>query len=214
MANAAAQQWAQAHLDHVPGEELRRSLICGWNGDEKDRKTRTNKLTKPEYGAHTWKALCAACKKLWGVESDRDGKANRDGFIADVRLKSRRYRSSAFCSFVTEICVCFVLWLCGRGPRQAAPPSSSSSSRSYYLGLGVLVEQRHHGRMQEQDAQRRLLDGEAPTAKLAGKLELYFPAAYGAQLPFGQGRPKVAGTEGNSPFIGVKFSIGTSRVQV
>ena len=131
MANAAAQQWAQAHLDHVPGEELRRSVICGWNGDEKDRKTRTNKLTKPEYGAHTWKALSAACKKLWGVESDRDGKANRDGFIADVRLKSRRYRSSAFCSFVTEICVCFVLWLCGSGPRQAAPLSSSSSSRSY-----------------------------------------------------------------------------------
>ena len=98
MANAAAQRWAQAHLDHVPGEELRRSVICGWNGDEKDRKTRTNKLTKPEYGAHTWKALSAACKKLWGVESDRDGHSNRDCIISDVRLKSRGYRLSSFLS--------------------------------------------------------------------------------------------------------------------
>ena len=74
-------------------------MICGWNGDEKDRKTRTNKLTKPEYGSHQWFVLAKACKELWGVKHGRCGKANRDGIISDVRLKPRRYRSSAFLFF-------------------------------------------------------------------------------------------------------------------
>ena len=91
MANAAAQHWAQANLEHVPGEELRRSVICGWNGDENDMGTRTNKKTKAEYGSHQWFVLAAACAKLWGVESSRDGHSNRDGIISGVRLKSRRY---------------------------------------------------------------------------------------------------------------------------
>ena len=79
MANVRAQQWAQDNLEHVEGEELRRSVMCGWNGDESNMKTRANKLTKLEYGSHQWFVLAKACKKLWGVESDRDGKANRDG---------------------------------------------------------------------------------------------------------------------------------------
>ena len=91
MATAAAQLWAQQHLEHVEGEELRRGVMCGWNGDESDLSTRTNLKTKAKYGSHQWATLAKVCKKLWGVESDRDGKANRDGFISDVRLKSRRY---------------------------------------------------------------------------------------------------------------------------
>ena len=68
MATARAQQWAEVHLEHVQGEELRRSFICGWNGDESDMGTRTNKKTKAEYGSHSWKSLCAACLNLWGVK--------------------------------------------------------------------------------------------------------------------------------------------------
>ena len=67
MAKVAAQQWAQDHLEHVEGEELRRSVMCGWNGDESDMGTRTNKKTKAEYGSHQWFVLAAACAKLWGV---------------------------------------------------------------------------------------------------------------------------------------------------
>ena len=92
-------QWAQDNLEHVEGEELRRSVICGWNGDESNMKTRANKQTKPEYGSHQWFVLAKACKELWSVNSKRDGHSNRDGVIADVRLKSRRYRSSAFLFF-------------------------------------------------------------------------------------------------------------------
>ena len=91
MAKVAAQQWAQDHLEHVEGEELRRSVMCGWNGDESDMGTRTNKKTKAEYGSHQWFVLAAACAKLWVVKSSRDGHSNRDGIISDVRLKSRRY---------------------------------------------------------------------------------------------------------------------------
>ena len=99
MATVRAQQWAQASLEHVPGEELRRSVMCGWNGDESNMKTRTNKKTKAEYGSHSWGTLCAACKNLWGVKSNRDGHSNRDGIISDVRLKSRRYRCLHFFLF-------------------------------------------------------------------------------------------------------------------
>ena len=59
---------------------------------------------------------------------------------------------------------------------------------------------------------RRLLDGEAPTVALPKELKLHFPAAYGAALPFSQERPKAAGTEGNSPFIGVVYKHGKWKV--